>query len=318
LQDLYVETQNPFLGALIEHRNWIKLSQICQTLIDNLHPDDSKVHSSFDQTATTTGRLNSSNPNLQNVPIRTSAGAKLRKVFVPAPGYDLLVSADYSQIELRILASMSEDPALIEAFSAGEDLHTFIASLVYGVPVAEITPEMRASAKAVSYGLSYGESAYGLSSSLKIPLSDAQSLMDAYFSRFSRVKDFFAGVVDSAKRLGYTETLTGRRRYIRFLNSDNGALERAAVRMALNAPLQGTAADIIKIAMVNIQRRLDQKQLKSRILAQIHDELLLETTESEREALTEILRAEMSLALKLKIPLEVAFGFGDSWFSAAH
>jgi DNA polymerase-1 len=262
--------------------------------------------------------LNSSNPNLQNIPIRTAEGAKLRKAFVPAPGYDSLVSADYSQIELRILASMSEDPALIEAFSAGEDLHKFIASQVFGVPETEVTPQMRASAKAVSYGLSYGESAYGLSTALKIPLSEAQSLMDAYFSRFNRVQSFFSGIVDSAKRLGYTETLTGRRRYIRFLNSENGALERAAVRMALNAPLQGTAADIIKIAMVNIQRRLDQSQLKSRLLAQIHDELLLETPTHETEQLTEILRTEMTSALPLKVPLEVAIGIGDSWFSAAH
>ncbi|MDR2538123.1 MAG: DNA polymerase I [Bifidobacteriaceae bacterium] len=317
LQDLYAKTQHPFLDNLLKYRNIIKLHQICLTLQENLH-DDLKVHSSFDQTGTATGRLNSTNPNLQNIPIRSTQGAKIRKAFIPSDGYDALISADYSQIELRIMASMSNDSALIEAFQTGEDLHQFIASQVFKVPLSEVTPSMRSSAKAVSYGLAYGETSYGLASSLKIPNDAAVELMNTYFSRFNRVKVFLDEVVEQAVETGYTETLLGRRRYIPNLQSPYPNLVLAAKRMALNAPIQGTAADIIKLAMIEVHRALTAHNLQTRILAQIHDELLLETLNSELDQVKQILTDTMSSVLTLKVPLEVAIGVGDSWQSAEH
>jgi DNA polymerase-1 len=265
-----------------------------------------------------TGRLSSTDPNLQNIPIRTDEGRRIRETFVVGPGYECLLTADYSQIEMRIMAHLSGDEGLIEAFRSGEDLHRFVGSRVFSVPPVEVTSMMRSKIKAMSYGLAYGLSAYGLSRQLNVPVDEARGLMDEYFERFGGVRDYLGGIVDQARRTGYTETILGRRRYLPDLTSDNRQRREMAERMALNAPIQGSAADIIKVAMLRVDRALRESALHSRLLLQVHDELVLEVGPGEREAVESLVREAMGSAAELSVPLEVSVGVGRSWHEAGH
>jgi DNA polymerase-1 len=265
-----------------------------------------------------TGRLSSVDPNLQNIPIRTAEGRQIRAAFVVGQGYECLMTADYSQIEMRIMAHLSRDAGLIEAFGSGEDLHTYVASQAFGLPADQVDPELRRRIKAMSYGLAYGLSAFGLAQQLAIAPDEAREQMDAYFARFGGVRDFLRGVVDRARRDGYTETILGRRRYLPDLTSDNSQRRQMAERMALNAPIQGSAADIIKIAMLGVERSLREAGLSSRLLLQVHDELVLEVAPGEREAVDELVRREMGAAYTMDVPLSVSIGAGRTWDDAAH
>ncbi len=265
-----------------------------------------------------TGRLSSADPNLQNIPIRTDAGRRIRGCFVVGEGYETLLTADYSQIEMRIMAHLSEDAGLIDAFRSGEDLHTTVASRVFGVAAADVDAEMRRRTKAMSYGLAYGLSAYGLSQQLDISPDEAKGLMSEYFERFGGVRDYLAEVVERARMHGYTETMMGRRRFLPDLNSENRQRREMAERMALNAPIQGTAADIVKVSMLAVQGALEGAGLRSRLLLQVHDELVLEVWPGERDAVEALVRTAMAGAAELSVPLDVSVGFGTSWESAAH
>ncbi|WIV53511.1 DNA polymerase I [Amycolatopsis nalaikhensis] len=317
LQGLFEKTEHPFLQHMLEHRDATKLRTTVEGLIKSV-ADDGRIHTTLLQTIAATGRLSSTEPNLQNIPVRTEEGRRIRDAFVVGEGYSELMTADYSQIEMRIMAHLSQDEGLIEAFNSGEDLHTFVASRAFSLPPEEITPELRYRVKAMSYGLAYGLSAYGLSQQLRISTEDAKSQMEAYFARFGGVRDYLHSVVGEAAKCGYTETIFGRRRYLPDLNSDNRQRREMAERMALNAPIQGSAADIIKVAMLNVHRELVAAKLKSRILLQVHDELVLEVADGEREQLEKLVRHGMGSAYDLAVPLEVSVGYGRSWNEAAH
>lgn len=317
LQGLFEKTEHPFLQHMLEHRDATKLRTTVEGLIKSV-ADDGRIHTTLLQTIAATGRLSSTEPNLQNIPVRTEEGRRIRDAFVVGEGYTELMTADYSQIEMRIMAHLSKDEGLIEAFNSGEDLHTFVASRAFSMPPEEITPELRYRVKAMSYGLAYGLSAYGLSQQLRISTEDAKSQMEAYFARFGGVRDYLHSVVGEAAKCGYTETIFGRRRYLPDLNSDNRQRREMAERMALNAPIQGSAADIIKVAMLNVHRALVEAKLKSRILLQVHDELVLEVAEGEKEQLEKLVREGMGSAYDLAVPLEVSVGYGRSWNEAAH
>lgn len=317
LQKLYAETQHPFLAHLLEHRDKIKLQQTVDGLINSIDTDG-RIHTTFQQTIAATGRLSSTDPNLQNIPMRTEEGRKIRDAFVPGEGYDNLLTADYSQIEMRIMAHMSKDEALIEAFKSGEDLHSTMASMVFHVPVDEVDSTLRSRIKATSYGLAYGLSTYGLSQQLRIPQVEAGQLRDKYFERFGGVNEFLEGIVDQARKDGYTETLLGRRRYLPDLRASNYQRRSMAERAALNAPIQGSAADIIKIAMINLQKELEDTNLKSRMLLQVHDELVLEVIDDELEQVKKIVNDCMQNAIELSVPLDVSMGIGKTWREAGH
>ncbi|MDO5048274.1 MAG: DNA polymerase I [Actinomycetaceae bacterium] len=317
LQGLFVQTEHPFLAHLLEHRDKIKLRQTVDGLISSIAPDN-RIHTTFQQTIAATGRLSSTDPNLQNIPARTEDGLKIRDGFVPGEGFDNLLTADYSQIEMRIMAHMSGDEALIEAFNSGEDLHRTMASMVFHVPVEEVDSTLRSRIKATSYGLAYGLSAYGLSQQLGIGVPEASELRDKYFERFGGVRDFLDGVVDRARKSGYTESLLGRRRYLPDLNASNRQRRAMAERAALNAPIQGSAADIIKIAMIDLDRKLTQAGLDSRMLLQVHDELILEIKDSETQQIRELVADAMGNAIELDVPLDVSMGIGKTWRVAAH
>lgn len=317
LEGLYEKTQHPFLQHLLEHRDATRLKVTVDGLLKSV-ADDGRIHTTFNQTIAATGRLSSTEPNLQNIPIRTDTGRRIRDTFVVGPGFESLMTADYSQIEMRIMAHLSKDEGLIEAFNSGEDLHTFVASKAFDIPLAEVHPEMRRRIKAMSYGLAYGLSAYGLSQQLKISAEEAKAQMEVYFNRFGAIRDYLRDAVEQARKVGYTETLFGRRRYLPDLDSSNRQRREAAERMALNAPIQGTAADIIKVAMIDTQRAIRAAGLKSRMLLQIHDELVFEVASGEREALESLAREHMSKAIDLSVPLEVSVGVGRSWDAAAH
>jgi DNA polymerase I len=317
LQDLYAKTEHPFLEHLLRHRDVARL----KTVVDSLMPmvdESNRVHTYYNQLVAATGRLSSTDPNLQNIPIRTVEGREIRKAFVVGAGFETLMTADYSQIEMRIMAHLSHDAGLIEAFTSGEDLHTFVAATAFSIPVEEVEPEQRRRIKAMSYGLAYGLSAYGLSQQLGITPEEAREQMDAYFARFGGVRDYLAGVVAAARQDGYTETILGRRRYLPDLNSDNGQRRQMAERMALNAPIQGSAADIIKVAMLNVERALRAENLDSRLLLQVHDELVLEVATGESVVVEELVRREMAAAYKLDVSLDVSVGFGTDWDAAGH
>jgi DNA polymerase-1 len=318
LQDLYARTGHPFLEHLLRHRDVSRL----KTVVDSLMPmvdDHQRVHTTYNQLVAATGRLSSTDPNLQNIPVRTLEGREIRKAFVVGDGYDALMTADYSQIEMRIMAHLSGDAGLIEAFSSGEDLHTFVAATAFGIPIDAVEPEQRRRIKAMSYGLAYGLSAYGLSQQLGITPEDAKEQMEAYFARFGGVRDYLTGVVAQARMDGYTETILGRRRYLPDLTSDNGQRRQMAERMALNAPIQGSAADIIKVAMLNVERALRAEKLGSRLLLQVHDELVLEVAAGEQDAVEALVRREMGSAYELgDVALEVSIGVGKTWDDAAH
>ena len=317
LQDLYVRTGHPFLEHLLAHRDASRLRQTVEGLLKSVAPDG-RIHTTFQQTIAATGRLSSTEPNLQNIPIRTESGRQIRRAFRVGEGYETLLTADYSQIEMRIMAHLSGDEGLIEAFRSGEDLHRYVGSRVFDVPPAEVTAEMRSKIKAMSYGLAYGLSAFGLSQQLGISTGEAQSLMDDYFTRFGGVREYLTGVVAEARTTGWTATILGRRRYLPDLMSDNRQRRQMAERMALNAPIQGSAADIIKVAMLGVQRELDERGLRSRLLLQVHDELVVEVAPGELEAAEEVLRTQMGSAVELDVPLDVSVGTGPTWHDAGH
>jgi DNA polymerase-1 len=317
LADLYVKTGHPFLLHLLRHRDASKLRSTVEGLLKSV-ADDGRIHTTFQQTVAATGRLSSTDPNLQNIPIRTDEGRRIRETFVVGAGYDCLVTADYSQIEMRIMAHLSGDEGLIEAFRSGEDLHRFVGARVFSVPPAEVTPAMRSKIKAMSYGLAYGLSAFGLSRQLTLPVEEARGLMSEYFDRFGGVRDYLQGIVAEARRTGYTETIFGRRRYLPDLTSDNRQRREEAERMALNAPIQGSAADIIKVAMLRVAAALRAQGLVSRLILQVHDELVLEVAAREREQVEALVREAMRSAAQLSVPLEVSVGVGRSWHEAGH
>lgn len=322
LNDLLEKTDHPFLHNLMKYRDWTKLNQTVQGLLDSI-ADDGRIHTRFSQTAAATGRLSSLNPNLQNIPVRTAAGRQIRDIFVAdqIPGHDgqaTLITADYSQIEMRIMAHLSQDEGLIKAYQDGEDLHRFVGSQVFDVAPEDVTSSMRDKVKAMSYGLAYGLSSFGLSKQLRISVDEARELMSTYFDRFGAVRVYLREVVKQARRDGFTSTMLGRRRYLPDLSSDNRQLRDMAERAALNAPIQGSAADLIKVAMLGVQNKLREENLVSRMILQVHDELILEVATNEAERAEEILVSEMSNAAELRVPLEVQVGHGHSWHSAAH
>jgi DNA polymerase-1 len=317
LQDLYVRTEHPFLLHLLRHRDASKLRQTVEGLLKAV-ADDGRIHTTYLQTIAATGRLSSTDPNLQNIPIRTDEGRRIREVFIVGPDHESLLTADYSQIEMRIMAHLSGDEGLIEAFRSGEDLHRFVGARVFAVEPADVTAAMRSKIKAMSYGLAYGLSAFGLSRQLNIAAEEARGLMEEYFQRFGGVRDYLRTVVDEARKTGYTETILGRRRYLPDLTSDNRQRREAAERMALNAPIQGSAADIVKVAMLEVDRQLSAQGLQSRMLLQVHDELVLEVAAGEREQLEVLVRTAMAGAAELTVPLDVSVGVGRSWHEAAH
>jgi DNA polymerase-1 len=317
LQTLFDKTAHPFLEHLLAHRDVTRLKVTVDGLLKSTAPDG-RIHTTFNQTIAATGRLSSTDPNLQNIPVRTEAGRRIRDAFCVGDGYPELMTADYSQIEMRIMAHLSQDEGLIEAFRTGEDLHSFVGSRAFGVPIDEVTAELRRRVKAMSYGLAYGLSAYGLAAQLKISTDEAKEQMDSYFARFGGVRDYLESVVEQARKDGFTSTVLGRRRYLPELDSSNRQLREAAERAALNAPIQGSAADIIKVAMINVATAMTEAGLESRMLLQVHDELLFEVAQGEREALEGLVREKMGSAYPLDVPLEVSVGYGPSWDAAAH
>ncbi|GIT80348.1 DNA polymerase I [Leifsonia sp. LS1] len=317
LADLQEKNPHPFLGLLLQHRDATKLKQIVETLERSV-TGDSRIHTTYDQTGTSTGRISSNDPNLQNIPIRTEEGREIRSAFTAGAEYETLLTADYSQIEMRIMAHLSEDPGLIEAFNAGEDLHRFVGARVFGVEPADVTPLMRTKVKAMSYGLAYGLSAFGLSKQLRIETAEARQLMGGYFERFGAVRDYLRDVVEQARVDGYTETIFGRRRPFADLTSTNRVLRENAERQALNAPIQGSAADIMKIAMLGIAGDIIDQGLQSRMLLQVHDELIFEVAPGEWDALAAVVQSRMSGAADLRVPLDVQVGRGANWDAAGH
>lgn len=317
LRELFEQNEHPFLAHLLEHREITKIRQIVETLLKSVS-EDGRIHTNYVQTGTSTGRLSSENPNLQNIPIRSERGREIRDAFVVGHGYETLLSADYSQIEMRIMAHLSEDAGVIEAFKSGEDLHRFVGARLFGVKPEAVTSEMRSTVKAMSYGLVYGLSEYGLAKQLRISNAEAKQLMADYFSRFGGVRKYLAEVVEEAKSQGFTKTISGRRRPFDDLNSRVFQLRENARRAALNAPIQGTAADIMKMAMNSIHQEIISKKLKSRMLLQVHDELVFEVFAGELEQLKTLVVEKMSGIVKLSVPLDVQLGVGPSWDQAGH
>ncbi|WP_420037848.1 DNA polymerase I [Streptomyces sp. cg28] len=314
---LATQTDHELPVIMLRHREQAKLRVTVEGLIKTIAADG-RIHTTFNQTVAATGRLSSTDPNLQNIPVRTDEGRAIRRGFVVGEGFESLMTADYSQIELRVMAHLSEDEGLLEAFASGEDLHTTVGAQVFGVERDQVDAEMRRKIKAMSYGLAYGLSAFGLSQQLNIEAGEARALMDTYFERFGGVRDYLRRVVDEARATGYTETVLGRRRYLPDLNSDNRQRREMAERMALNAPIQGTAADIVKIAMLNVDKALTEAGLSSRMLLQVHDEIVLEIAAGEAAVAEQLVRREMANAVTLRAPLDVSVGLGNDWESAAH
>lgn len=314
---LAAQTEHELPVLMLRHREQARLRVTVEGLVKMIAADG-RIHTTFSQTVAATGRLSSTDPNLQNVPVRTDEGRAIRRGFVVGEGYESLMTADYSQIELRVMAHLSEDAGLIEAFTSGEDLHTTVASQVFGVERVAVTPDMRRKIKAMSYGLAYGLSAFGLSQQLNIEAAEARGLMDTFFERFGGVRDYLQRAVEEARATGYTETMLGRRRYLPDLNSDNRQRREMAERMALNAPIQGTAADIVKVAMLRVDAALTEAALTSRMLLQVHDEIVLEIAPGERERVEELVIREMAAATELRAPLDISVGVGPDWDSAAH
>ena len=314
---LHQKSGHPVLTSLLRIRETKKLGTTVEGLISEI-AKDGRIHTHFQQTVAATGRLSSTGPNLQNIPVRTEEGRRIRNCFIAGTGYIALLTADYSQIEMRIMAHLSNDEKLLKAFESGEDLHARIAGEIFGVQANDVDPEMRRQIKAMSYGLAYGLSSYGLSAQLDISPSAAQDLMDKYFERFGGIRDYLKVVVEDARKVGYTETILGRRRYLPDLMHDNRQRREVAERMALNAPIQGSAADIIKLAMLKVQAAIEKENLASRLLLQIHDELIVEVVKGEEEQITDLVKREMGAAYPLRAPLDVSAGLGLTWHEAAH
>jgi DNA polymerase-1 len=308
---------HPIIEPLLGYR---EVSKLKGTYVDALpplvHPRTGRIHAEFNQTVAVTGRLSSQNPNLQNIPIRSATGREIRRAFIPGPGFDELVVADYSQIELRVMAHLSGDEDLIAAFESGEDIHATTAAMVWDMPIAAVDNTLRSRIKGMTYGLAYGLSAFGLSQQLAIPPDEARELMDAYFERFPKVRSYLHGVVDQARLDGFTATMFGRRRYLPDLMSDQRQRRQMAERMALNAPIQGTAADIIKLAMIAVAEELARRDLSTQLLLQVHDELVCEAVSGDVDELGELLRAEMAGVADLAVQLDVDTATGASWFDA--
>lgn len=317
LQSLFASTGHPFLEHLLAHRDVTRLRQTVEGLQKTVAPDG-RIHTTYAQTVAATGRLSSADPNLQNIPIRTESGRRIREAFCVGPGFETLLTADYSQIEMRIMAHLSDDAGLIAAFRSGEDFHTVMAARVFDRDPDDIDGGLRARIKAMNYGLAYGLSPYGLGQQLGISPGEAQVLMDEYFETFGGVRDYLHGVVDEARQTGFTATIFGRRRYLPDLRSDNRQRREMAERMALNAPIQGSAADLIKIAMIGVDAALREGGFASRLLLQVHDELVLEVAAGEREALEALVREQMAAAADLSVPLDVSVGVGRTWHEAGH
>ncbi|WP_309971042.1 DNA polymerase I [Arthrobacter oryzae] len=317
LKNLLEKTGHEFLVQLMAHRESSKLRQMLETLKKSV-TEDGRIHTTYAQNVAATGRISSNNPNLQNIPIRSEEGRRVRGIFVVSEGYDCLLSADYSQIEMRIMAHLSGDAGLIQAYKDGEDLHRFVGSNIFHVPTDQVTSAMRSKVKAMSYGLAYGLTSFGLSKQLEISVDEARTLMKEYFDRFGAVRDYLRGVVDQARVDGYTATIEGRRRYLPDLTSTDRQLRENAERIALNSPIQGSAADIIKRAMLGVHAELKAQGLKSRMLLQVHDELVLEVAAGEREAVEKLVTEQMGSAADLSVPLEVQIGVGPSWYDAGH
>jgi DNA polymerase-1 len=317
LEWLAGKTKHPLLKHLLRIRETSKLMTTIDGLISAVE-SDGRIHTNFQQTVAATGRLSSTDPNLQNIPIRTEEGRKIRDCFTAQKPYLDLLTADYSQIEMRIMAHLSDDKGLISAFESGEDLHSTVASQVFNVKKNEVDAEMRRTIKAMSYGLAYGLSSFGLAQQLDIDPASASELMGKYFERFGGIRDYLKTVVEQARELGYTQTILGRRRYLPDLNHENRQRREIAERAALNAPIQGSAADIIKIAMLKVDSKIKSENLRSRLLLQVHDELILEVSPGEHETLSKIVKEQMSNAYELNVPLDVNIGVGKSWDLAAH
>jgi DNA polymerase-1 len=317
LADLQEKNPHPFLDGLLEHREQTKLAQIVETLRKSIRPDG-RIHTSFDQIGAQTGRMSSTDPNLQNIPIRSDVGAEIRAAFISDSAHETLLTADYSQIEMRIMAHLSGDAGLVEAFRSGEDLHRFVGSKVFGVEPSDVTPAMRSKVKAMSYGLAYGLSAFGLAKQLRIENSEAKALMSDYFARFGAVRDYLRSGVEQARKDLFTTTVFGRRRNFADLASSNRMVRDSAERAALNAPIQGTSADIMKIAMIRAAEAVRSAGLKSRLLLQVHDELVFEVAMGETARVKEIVEEAMEHAVSLSVPLDVQVGVGHSWHAAGH
>ncbi len=317
LQALFDKTGHPFLEHMLIHRDATRLRQTVEGLLKTV-ADDGRIHTTFNQMIAATGRLSSTEPNLQNIPIRTEEGRRIREAFIVDEGSEALLTADYSQIEMRIMADVSDDTGLIAAFNSGEDFHSVMAARVFDVDPGSVSGAQRSKIKAMNYGLAYGLSAYGLGLQLRIEPAEARGLMDEYFERFGGVRAYLRGVVDEARRTGFTETILGRRRYLPDLTSDNRQRREMAERMALNAPIQGSAADIIKVAMLGVDAALTAEGLASRMVLQVHDELVFEVVPGERQPLETLVRREMAAAATLKVPLEVSVGVGRTWHEAGH
>jgi DNA polymerase-1 len=317
LTTLFEQTGHPFLEKLLEHREFTKMKQMVEIIIGGV-AEDGRVHTSYVQTGTSTGRLSSEKPNLQNIPIKSDVGKTIRDCFIVSEGFETLLTADYSQIEMRIMAHLSGDAGLIEAFNRGEDLHRYVGARVFGVEPNEVTTNMRSKVKAMSYGLVYGLSEYGLAKQLKMSNSEAKQLMSDYFDRFGGVRTYLASVVDGAKLNGYTVTTFGRRRPFDDLKSPIFQIRENARRAALNAPIQGTAADIMKLAMVNIENKMRELELQSQMLLQVHDELVFEVAKGELEQLRDLVVGCMESVVKLHVPLDVHIGVGKTWETAGH
>ncbi|UCD52087.1 MAG: DNA polymerase I [Phycisphaerales bacterium] len=308
--------QHPIADLVLEHRTLSKLKNTyADKLAGMINPRTNRLHASFNQTVTATGRLSSSDPNLQNIPIRTELGRKIRAAFVPAKETDCILSADYSQIELRLLADFSRDEALMAAFAADQDIHRFVASQVYDVPLAEVTNQMRARSKSVSFGVIYGQGAFGLARSTGMSPAEAKEFIEGYFARYGSIRAFLDECIAKAKETGYAETILGRRRRIRDLDSKNGGRRALAERLAVNTVIQGSAADLIKVAMLNVQRKIDTERLPVAVLLQVHDELVFELPAAEAEEHGRWIAEAMTTALELDVPLKVDVAYGPSWLS---
>jgi DNA polymerase-1 len=317
LTSLLAQTSHPILAHLLRHRDVARLKSIVDSLIP-MAGVDGRIHTTYNQTIAATGRLSSTDPNLQNIPIRTEEGRRTRQAFIVGDGYETLLTADYSQIELRLMAHLSSDQALADAFTSGHDFHAETASRVFGVPPEEVTVELRSKIKAMNYGLAYGLSSYGLSQQLRVSREEASAFMEGYFEQFGGIRDYLEAIVAQARKDGYTQTILGRRRYLPDLVSDNRQRREMAERMALNAPIQGSAADVIKVAMLAVRRQIRDQGLRSRMLLQVHDELLFEVAPGELDRLRKLVHDAMCGAFELTVPLEVSMGTGRSWAEAAH
>lgn len=312
-----LQGEHPIIETIMEYRT---LSKLLSTYLVALHPlinpNTGRIHTHFNQMATVTGRLSSTDPNLQNIPTRTEVGKQMRRMFVPGKGYDLLMSCDYSQVELRVMASIAGDERLIDAFRHGQDIHSRTASEIFGVPIEDVTPFMRSKAKTVNFGIIYGISDFGLGRQLGVPRSEAAQYIDSYFARYTGVKEYMEGEKKKAREMGYVETLFGRRRYLPDIHAKNFNRRSFAERTAINTPIQGTAADIIKIAMLHVAKELKEAGVKSRVLLQVHDELVLEVVEEEKDKVSAIVKNAMERAVTLKVPLVADIAFGKTWADA--